>query len=415
MPDQNPPTDSLAARLKAEIRAEIEAGLAVPRALSEVAPSPQSVVRAAAAAPRSIPAVEGRPELFLPQDATVDLALPPLLKPGLTVSYKVGDRANAGIDGSRIGLGYVNANVNFASGQLLTLDIRHFFIPDVSRPHATSIGCTAVVGNATNAGIYWVHPTLLALLTGKDAAEQDEGVTADVLPFEGEDGTRFNAVRIVRQYDRNAKPIERTVYDLETGLLLSQTLVAGGERATLTTKGDYLSRRELRIPWANQAPPTWVDRARSTLAYVGGNTIIVGTAVVRQTVTLTMALERLAQGLLLATITSHTDTGPGFPTQDSEWEMVCASAMLYPLWISPAAWREMQPGQVIDVDPVTGFTMTCGGVDGRYGTLIEEGPLERTTYYFDVEHGNFSGFRGKRPYADGAGQLRTETWLTSPL
>ena len=75
----------------------------------------------------------------------------------------------------------------------------------------------------------------------------------------------------------------------------------------------------------------------------------------------------------------------------------------------------MQPNQVIDEDPVTRFTMTFAGVDGRYGSVIEEGPLERTTYYYDVESGIFSGFRGERPYAEGMGQLRTETWLTSPL
>ena len=91
-----------------------------------------------------------------------------------------------------------------------------------------------------------------------------------------------------------------------------------------------LSRRELRIPWARFAPPAWVEKARRTLTYVGGNTIVVGTAVVRQTVTLTMDVERLHPGLLLARIKSHTDTGPGFPSQDSEWEMACAPAHVVP-------------------------------------------------------------------------------------
>ena len=55
--------------------------------------------------------------------------------------------------------------------------------------------------------------------------------------------------------------------------------------------------------------------------------------------------------------------------------------------------------------------MTFGGVEGDYATLQEEGPLERTTYFFDVRTGLFAGFRGERPFGDGAGTLHTETWI----
>ena len=226
MRDQKAPADSLAARLKAEIRAEIEAGLAAPARVPAMASTAPLVDRVAAVVPKSIPAADGRPELFLPENASVDLAFPSMLRPGLTVAYKVGDSTRVGIGDTKSGLGYVNANVNSAAGRMLTIDVRNFFLADGNRSRATSIGSTAIVGDEISAGVYWVHPALLALLAGNDAPEQGEGITTNVVPFEAE-GARFNALRIARHDEKEKEEIQRTVYDLETGLLLSQTRSIG--------------------------------------------------------------------------------------------------------------------------------------------------------------------------------------------
>jgi hypothetical protein len=114
--------------------------------------------------------------------------------------------------------------------------------------------------------------------------------------------------------------------------------------------------------------------------------------------------------VVIAKFTVVLEAG-GIPGDTSQWEMVCAPAMIYPLWIAPAALTALAPQQPIDHDPVTGFRMTFAGVDGGYAAIAEEGKLERTTYYFNLETGMFSGLRGQRPYASGGGQMHTETWF----
>jgi hypothetical protein len=71
----------------------------------------------------------------------------------------------------------------------------------------------------------------------------------------------------------------------------------------------------------------------------------------------------------------------------------------------------LKPNQPIDEDPITRFRMTFLGIEGGRAAVVEQGPLEYTTYFFDARRGILLGFRGQRPYTDGAGQLNTETWL----
>jgi hypothetical protein len=166
----------------------------------------------------------------------------------------------------------------------------------------------------------------------------------------------------------------------------------------------------MRIPWAQQPPPEWVGKTPA-LTFEGGNTTVLGTYVLRQPATLSMELERLHEHVLLARVTSRATSGPGFPADQSTWDMACTPASLYPLWISPAALRDMKPNQLVDDDPITRFRITFMGIENGRAVVVEQGPLERNTYYFDVNRGIFLGFRGQRPYADGAGQFHTETWL----
>ena len=179
---------------------------------------------------------------------------------------------------------------------------------------------------------------------------------------------------------------------------------------TRRKKLPYVGRRTLTIPWANQPAPDWVRNTRG-MTFQGTNTVALPTSILLQAVTLSAELEALHPEVLLAKISSHIDSGFAYPPEQSTWEMAGASVMLHPLWISPAAIRQMSPGQQIDDDPITGFKMTFQGFEGFYAAVVEEGPLEQTTFLFDVNSGMLMGFRGRRPTADGDGEVQTQNWL----
>lgn len=401
----NPTTASLAAKLRAEIRAQIEAGLATPR--PPVNPGPQAPARRTAvrvrqaASIRTIPMTAGRPELALPEGTSLPALLPSSLKAGVTVSYFGTNSMFGGAGG--IGTGYVNANVNIAREGLVCIDVRRFLIANSIFSQAVSSGSGAVVGDEVSAGIFWVHPSLLQLVSGEQAPAQAERVQVERGAFDA-DGSTFNSVQISQETWQGSST---TVYDLDSGFLLRQdaTLNGGVTHEELT----YRSRRELQIPWAHHAAPAWVDEIPG-LTFEGGNVIDLSGTVLRQAVTIFADFETLSVGSFFANVRSVTSSGFGYPEERNAWELVCAAAMLYPLWIAPAALKELRPDQLIDEDPSTGFKMTFTGIDGDYATIFEEGPLESTTYFFDMNDGMFMGFKGQRPFA-GGGRVQTETWL----
>ncbi|MEQ1730007.1 MAG: hypothetical protein ABL982_16700, partial [Vicinamibacterales bacterium] len=355
-----------------------------------------------------IPATDGRPELLLPDGPLPPLTLPAFLRAGLTVQYSAGEsvRIEADLHKGYSGTEIINAHVNFAAGSLVAVDVRRYVIWDPSRQHAVSIGATASTGDEMSVGILWINPLLLGLLTGAQAPTQPDGVKVERVAFQT-DEERFEAVRI---FEQGRDSSTRVTYDLATGLLLSQTTSHAVGLNRVHVQRTYLSRRYLALPWAQHAPPDWVGQTRR-LTYQGANQIQLAGTNLNQSVGLSITLEELRPGLLLAAFTTVASYGAGYPDERATWEIACAAPMLYPLWIAPAALAAMQPHQSIDVDPVTTFRMTFMGIENGYGMIVEEGPLERTAYYFDARTGMFSGMRGQRPYGDGGGRMAIETWI----
>jgi hypothetical protein len=418
MPQDDDVIASQAARIREQIRTDLERRL---RVLPAPADGASAKVRAAAT--MSIPETADRPELSLGEQPLPQLTLPAALKPGLCMAYDAMDRVRGSLRwdgyGFRIdrgsgdsGSGYTNAHVVVADGQLVCFDVRRYFISDPRDRSPVSINPVAVVGDALSAGRFWIHPAALARLSGERRPKQAEDVTVTRLPFETEGGARFNAVRISQTQNKGNRldeALRTTVYDLDTGLLLlSINKLRVDEGHELLS---FRAQRQLQIPWANQPAPEWVGKTRGLL-FEGANTIVFPLQQVRLGVTLSADLSPVAPGVVVAKFTVVLDAG-GIPGDTSYWDMVCAPAMIYPLWIAPAALTTLKPQQLIDDDPITGFRMTFAGIDGDYAAIAEEGKLERTTYYFNVRTGMFSGMRGQRPYASGGGQMHTETWFKS--
>jgi hypothetical protein len=414
MADQETTADSLAARLRREIRAELEAELTRPlrdvvppprieTLPAETAPAPAVAVRSVSSAvtvKRTIPATDGRPEIPLPESASrADLSLPPALAAGLSFSYRTSDLPKTWADEDESATGYVNAHVNFASGTLVTIDVREYAIAAGEDAPAVTSGNTAAVGDEISAGIFWINPALLTLLLKDHEAARQAGITVSHVNFFA-GTTEFEGVR----FEHGS---QWTTYELETGMLMS--LLRGKNDPNVTKEVTYLRRRTLKIPWSGYQAPDWVAHARA-LTYQGSNIVTSPIALTMQTVTLSVELDSLHPEVLLARVSSRIETGVYAPEQDT-WDMPCATTMLYPLWIAPEAIGTMPPGQVIDADPVTGFTITYRGLENLYAVIVEEGPLEQTAYYFDINDGILFGFRGHRPTPDGEGEAQIQSWL----
>ncbi len=402
-------TASLAARLRAEIRAEIEAGLRIPRAavppLDQAQPQPR--IQEGGDGPiLTIPAVAGRPALHLPPGRLPALPLPSALQPGLVLTYARSDALDGELVIPDRVSGFRIVHLNAANPTVVSFDDRHYAVADPQAASPVSTGSNAELGNEMSAGVAWIHPALLALLLGASAPPQADGVTVERTTYPRE-GTSVDAVRIAKTVGDDSSYL---VYDLETGLLLDYEARTAGRYPTRTR---FLSRRRLELPWANTPLPSWVGTTRQ-LVYEGSNTISLLGSSFQQSMTLTIALDPPNGGVARADLTAVTSLGMGAPEERSSWDMACASPMLYPLWIAPEVLRSMRPSQVVDADPVTGFTMTFSGTEGGHGIVVEEGPLERTSYSFSLDDGLFSGFRGERPYGAIAGaRAQTETWLRS--
>lgn len=404
-------TASLAAKLRAEIRADIEAGLRIPRpAVPPITPpvtQPQAWSTGVGGRTSStIPATSGRPELTLPPGALPALTLPSALVPGLVVSYARSDAMQGESLIPDTVSEFLMAHVNAANATIVSFDIRRYAATDPKALRPVSVGSLAVVGNDVSAGLYWIHPALLALLVGTSAPKQANGVTVERVT-QARDGATVDAVKVAEKHGETSFV---TIYELETGLLLEYE---SRQPEHLSMCSRYRSRRQLALPWAKYPLPAWVAITRQ-LVYEGGNTIsLLGTSI-RQTVVLTVDIQPPAGGVAGAEFTAVSSLGMGAPEERNSWDMACASPMLYPLWIAPDALRAMRPSERIDTDPLTGFTMTFKGIENGYGVVVEEGPLERVSYYFSVEDGLFAGFRGERPYGAIAGaRAQTETWLRS--
>lgn len=374
--------------MRRDIRSQLEARLGDRRPAGGAVPRVPDV-GAAASASRVTRVAAAETDLFLP--VPPDLAMPAFPRAGLRATYRMED-----VSGARL----VQANFNHVGQDLVTIDVRKFSL--FSRSRAVSDGCFAVQGDRVQTGIYWLNPRVLALLLDEPPAEHP-GWDVERTSFDL-GGTPVAAIRISQT---TKDGFTRHTYEAATGLRLEQ--VDGSPDNRVELQATHVRRRELRLPWAQEPPPEWVGRVKH-LRFEGTNTIVMGDTPVTQRTMLSIDLETLAPGVLLANATTEVELGAAYPST-STWSMACATAMTYPLWITPAAIRSLTPNQVVDDDPETGFTMTFGGVDRGYATLAEQGPLERTTYYFDVGNGIFSGFRGQRPYSAIGGQLHTETWL----
>ncbi|MDD4889262.1 MAG: hypothetical protein PHU85_04975 [Phycisphaerae bacterium] len=401
-----------------------------------------------AALPKSIPAAENRPALTLPEN--VDLAalkLPDAIKPGLRITYHAGNSIVPGVktklvpgrgpgkwidpktgktfddDDTRAsgGVGFHQANIVFAGPQFVAVDARNYQITDVQKNITSYKGAAAASGNAACVGVYWIHPSLLELISAEGGPPQPAGVkiNRDLYPL---GTTKYNAVQITTDFSNG---VWRAVYDAETGLLLysgsinagapvpvvaPQGKVSPGQGDTMMSHMSFVASRQLDIPWAGDPTPKWVVKG-VRLNYRGQTALKTGIMPLPP-LALSSSIEvgDVVEGVARCRCSVAQDIGAGLPPQQTSEIRYFASAMLAPLWISPVTIGKLKANQVLDEDRVIGFRTFFAGVNQNLAVVVEQGPTETLEHAYDTVTGGYVGVRSTKQTQ--AGQVRSEAMLT---
>ncbi|MBL8727941.1 MAG: hypothetical protein JNM25_05890 [Planctomycetes bacterium] len=193
----------------------------------------------------------------------------------------------------------------------------------------------------------------------------------------------------------------RYTYDLESGLLLAyssssvgspvvtplgDTSTTGSGSTTITTV-QLRNVRAVQVPWAGQRPPRWLQPGR--LVHLAGTyaTSLGGElAAAPFRFDAQITVDHRVGDCLIAKLATRLDFGNGMG-QDAESLQVYGPASIGSLFLDPSCVQRMQPGQVLDQDPLTGWQVTFAGSDGRYATIFEQGSLEQQSYTYDLQNG----------------------------
>jgi hypothetical protein len=194
------------------------------------------------------------------------------------------------------------------------------------------------------------------------------------------------------------------IYDEKTGILLRGGSASSGAApgiaganevagaSTILTLTSFAGMRTLDLPWSKGDAPQWVGTFKG-LSYKGAMTVAVpGSGSSAFPVEVTAAPKRRGAGWVETVVTLTQKNGLGLPPLTSESTLISSSRSLMGLFVPPTSLGELKEGQVLDRDPVTGFTYSVAGIvqapGGRSVVVIREaGQAHATECGYDRESG----------------------------
>ena len=256
---------------------------------------------------------------------------------------------------------------------------------------------TGYVGQAGNGGDLWLHPEALKALLQKYGNRPP--------PRRGQSGMWVNATqRQIEQVTYNAVLIALVaesgsrkvwIYDLASGVLLysseiakaGMTVVKGAQvhpGGAMTRSTTFKGSRTLSVPWAAQAPPSWLGQAR-TFRYRGSFQVNVpGTPATPFAIHAAATVTARGADWVKFDI-STGGQAPGITseltTRVSGNHMFCGS------WIPPTAMGSLQAGQLLDTDAFTHVTTQVSSADAQYVTLVHNNPRQQIQYTYRRQDG----------------------------
>lgn len=215
------------------------------------------------------------------------------------------------------------------------------------------------------------------------------------------------------------------IYDEKTGILLRGGSATSGAApgvvgqnepagaSTILTLTSFAGMRTPDLPWAKGEAPRWVATFKG-FSYKGTMTVTVpGSVSSAFPIEASMAPKRRGAGWV-ETVTTFTQKNQmGLPPLTSQSTLISGSRSLLGLFVPPASLGELKDGQVLDRDPVTGFTYTVAGTvqsGGRTLVVIREaGQAHVTDCGYDRDSGLLMSYsKLDRSTAPGTTQLQLQ-------
>ena len=153
----------------------------------------------------------------------------------------------------------------------------------------------------------------------------------------------------------------------------------------------------LKLPWNDAKPPAWVSQFRA-LGYQGKVTLaIAGTNPVNYPLQMSLTAGRRGPGWTETSLRFVANAGAG-ATPIPEVKTLNSLYNLMGRYAPPDALRELRQGQVLDKDPVTGFTYSVTGIsqlaDGTQVLGIREaGKVHAIDVGYDMTTGTLVNYR----------------------
>jgi hypothetical protein len=251
-----------------------------------------------------------------------------------------------------------------------------------------------VVVSLEQCGDVWLSPAKLAALPNDPA----HGSTVAPISWKTPAGN-VNCVEWVQQ-----SPSSYTdhVFDAKTGLCyhFANRGIQGNNES-----GDFLSMRDVTVPWAHEAPPAWVPTLKA-LHYRGNSVSRAGPQLVNipTQVTADMSVIDRGNGWLLFSDVTGVQVGQSLPIPGKN-QMASGRCEIGGVWAGPTALAALKTGQVLDQDPITNVKTSVASVTND-SVIISciNASSER-----DFEYDKQSGILKSSSSIDG--QLKQQTTL----
>jgi len=247
----------------------------------------------------------------------------------------------------------------------------------------------------------WVHPAIL------QASQQFHSPSFFILrgPYQLWQKS-YDCLCIV---NRTPKSYSSQAYDLKTGVLISSTSTVEGKFQSVRLEGDdaqrgnkaivitkFVSIRQLNTPGINGRNPVWVANLKAM--QFAGQVEYVNTfdPNIRMTfpAQMTVTFNKRGENWCMFSLQSTTQM-QGMPPQTSAFSGVCGPAGAF--WIDPTALQNLQPGQVLDDDPVTHVRTTVIVNNGQQVGIQIQGPGVGGQVFYDLNSGRLEGLVSQNP------------------
>jgi hypothetical protein len=236
-------------------------------------------------------------------------------------------------------------------------------------------GGSNFIAPVDQAGDLWMSPDKLAALH----TDANTGLLVTSVPWKT-DGGMINAIR-VQSVSGGGYALH--IFDPKTGLCLH---VATAQRGTAPknvgpgdfgqgdvslNETDFVGKRDLVVPWANQAMPDWVGGIKAL--HYGGSIISRGPLPMPPN-QVTMDLTANSHGLNWAQMDCVSQVVmQGAPqSAATKSEVFFGRAQFAGLWANAASLANLQQGQVLDDDPITKMKTTVTQINGNAVTIAQQ-------------------------------------------